>query len=354
MALPPNVFVHEFITGGGWPSAELPDDLVMEAMAMLWALLADFRKWGNVQTTIMLDPRFENKIPGLDRKTLPADEVILIEPGQHEAIFSTQIRRSDAVLVLAPETDGILARLTGIVEAAGNLLLGSNSTAVATTADKTACYQCFQKAGLPTPHTRLTNFASAPQVAEELGFPLVTKPLDGVGCAGVCLVMGPSELAGALNLVRKATSHNQILLQTFVSGIHASVSLLITQDRALPLSLNGQEVRSGRPFTYCGGVIPLDHPMAGRAFELSRNAVQQVPGLRGYVGVDLVLTQDEAWLIEVNPRITTSYVGLRQVLSINLAKAIWDACCWGVLPEKTSIFGQVAFIKRDPNTWLIG
>lgn len=321
---------------------------------MLWALLADFRKWGEVHSTIMLDPRCENKIPGLDRRTLPADEVILIEPGEHDVVFFNQVRRADAVLILAPETDGTLSRLTRIVEAAGNLLLGSNSTAVATTGDKAACYHCFQKAGLPTPHTRLTNFASAPRVAEELGFPLVTKPLDGVGCAGVCLVKDPSDLAGALNLVRKETSHKQILLQTFVSGIHASVSLLVTRDRALPLSLNGQEVRPGRPFTYRGGVIPLVHPMAGRALELSRLAVGQVPGLRGYVGVDLVLTQDEALLIEINPRITTSYVGLRQVLSINLARAIWDACCWGVLPEKASIFGQVSFIKRDPSTWNIG
>ena len=70
--------------------------------------------------------------------------------------------------------------------------------------------------------------------------------------------------------------------------------------------------------------------------------------------MDLILTQDAAWLIEINPRITTSYVGLRQVVSINLANAIWNACRWGVMPEKTSILGQVAFAKHDPSTWHIG
>jgi predicted ATP-grasp superfamily ATP-dependent carboligase len=353
MANPPNVFVYEFITGGGWPSDELPDDLAMEAMAMLWALLADFRKWGAVHTTILFDLRLVGRIPGLSRENLPADEVILVKPGQHEAVFSNQVRRSDAALVLAPETDGGLARLTGIVEAAGILLLGSSSAAVAATGDKAACYQSFQRAGLPTPQTRLTSFGSAPRVAEELGFPLVTKPLDGVGCEGVCLAMGPSELDEALSLTRKATRHNQILLQTFVSGIHASVSLLVTQGRALPLSLNGQEIRPGSPFTYCGGVIPLVHPLARRAFELARLAVRQVPGLGGYVGVDLILAPDEAWLIEINPRITTSYVALRRVLSINLARAIWNACNQGLLPEKISIFGQAAFAKLDPATWQI-
>jgi predicted ATP-grasp superfamily ATP-dependent carboligase len=354
MALPPNIFIYEYITGGGWPSAEAPKELMMEALAMLWALLVDFGKWGKVHTTIMLDQRFENTIAGLNRNTLPADEIIMVEPGQHEAIFSTQVRRSEAALILAPETDGVLARLAGIVEAAEILLLGSSAAAVAVTGDKAACYQAFKKAGLPTPQTRVTDFTAAPRLAAELGFPLVTKPLDGVGCEGVCLAREPSGLALALNLTRKATRHDQILLQTFVSGIHASVSLLVTQERALSISLNGQDVRSGSPFNYCGGVIPLDHPRAELAYELSRQAVLLVPGLRGYVGVDLVLSPNGAWLIEINPRITTSYVGLRRVLSINLAKAIWDACSSGVLPEKTAIFGQVKFSKGDPGTWHIG
>jgi predicted ATP-grasp superfamily ATP-dependent carboligase len=51
-----------------------------------------------------------------------------------------------------------------------------------------------------------------------------------------------------------------------------------------------------------------------------------VPGLLGYVGVDLVLgdaadgSQDYA--IEINPRLTTSYVGLRQLAEFNLAEAM--------------------------------
>jgi predicted ATP-grasp superfamily ATP-dependent carboligase len=353
MALPPNVLIYEFITGGGWPTEELPNDLCMEAVAMLWALLDDFRKWGEVHTTIVFDPRFEKIIPGLNRKTLPADEIILVEPGQYEGVFSRQVRRSDAVLVIAPETDGVLSGLSNEVEAAGKLLLGSSSAAVAITGDKSFCHQIFQNAGLPTPQTRQVTFATALRAAEELGFPLVTKPLDGVGCEGVCLAMGPSDLADALNLARKATRRDQILLQTYVNGIHASVSMLVTQDGARPLCLNGQEIRPGIPFTYSGGVIPLVHSQADRAFEMACQAVKQVPGLHGYVGVDLVLTPDEAWLIEINPRITTSYFGLRRVLSINLAKAIWDACCTDVLPERTAISGQVRFTKSDPSTWKI-
>jgi len=54
--------------------------------------------------------------------------------------------------------------------------------------------------------------------------------------------------------------------------------------------------------------------------------MEAVPGLRGYVGVDLVLGPNddgnEDWVIEINPRLTTSYIGLRVVAKANLAEAM--------------------------------
>ena len=74
------------------------------------------------------------------------------------------------------------------------------------------------------------------------------------------------------------------------------------------------------------------HPRRAEACELAQRAVALVPGLRGYVGVDLVLGEETCWLIEINPRVTTSYVGLRRVVGLNMAAAIWRACRDGSLP----------------------
>src|SRR5262249_43040605 len=73
-----------------------------------------------------------------------------------------------------------------------------------------------------------------------------------------------------------------------------------------------------------GGYVPLPSPLADRAVRLSRPAVECVPGLLGYVGVDLVLGDaadgSQDWLIELNPRLTTSYIGLRALARTNLAE----------------------------------
>jgi predicted ATP-grasp superfamily ATP-dependent carboligase len=127
--------------------------------------------------------------------------------------------------------------------------------------------------------------------------------------------------------------------------VHASVSLLSNGQEALALSLNKQKMQVGASFTYCGGRIPLQHPQAQRAISLARQAVSLIPGLRGYVGVDLIMTADECYVLEINPRLTTSYVGLRQIVDLNLAASIWDCCLAGRLPQAPKVTGSVSFRK---------
>jgi predicted ATP-grasp superfamily ATP-dependent carboligase len=66
--------------------------------------------------------------------------------------------------------------------------------------------------------------------------------------------------------------------------------------------------------------------LAERAMRLGQRTVAALTGLRGYVGVDLVLGDaadgSRDWVIEVNPRLTTSYVGLRALARTNLADAL--------------------------------
>ena len=97
-----------------------------------------------------------------------------------------------------------------------------------------------------------------------------------------------------------------------------------------------------RAFSYHGGATPLDHPVAERAAEQAVRTCEAIPGLRGYVGVDLVLTKSEAVVIEVNPRLTTAYLGVRSALAENVA-AMAIAACAGRLPEPSPARRSVRF-----------
>ena len=49
-----------------------------------------------------------------------------------------------------------------------------------------------------------------------------------------------------------------------------------------------------------------------------------LPGLWGYVGVDLVMTDRGPVVLEVNPRLTTSYCGLGRALGTSVAAMVLD------------------------------
>jgi hypothetical protein len=94
----------------------------------------------------------------------------------------------------------------------------------------------------------------------------------------------------------------------------------------VPLTPCKQRVSEDGQLRYQGGELPLAAGLGQRAVALADRVLAALPDARGYVGVDLVLGRDpggaEDFVVEVNPRLTTSYVGLRAAATSNLAEAM--------------------------------
>jgi predicted ATP-grasp superfamily ATP-dependent carboligase len=264
---------------------------------------------------------------------------------------------SDAVWLVAPETGGCLEEAARRVERRGKRLLGPGSEAIGVAADKAGLAARFGSAGVPYPYTvrlppataRLRLGATPGMVAEALGgmeFPLVVKPRRGAGSEGVRWFADlPTMLAAIGNQALMADA----LAQEYVVGTPLSVSLLVDGPRILVLAVNSQELRFEADggigtFPYRGGITPFDHPEASLAAAAAVRACQSVPGLGGYIGVDLVLGPRGAVVIEINPRLTTAYLGVRRSVDGNVA-AMAIAACSGVLPDRVDITRRVRFTE---------
>lgn len=179
---------------------------------------------------------------------------------------------------------------------------------------------------------------------------LILKPRFGVDCENIKIIKSKKDIDDLENI----ESGSRYVIQEFIEGPVTSVSLISDGKNAIPISLNKQVVEiDENGGKYIGGELPFDHPLKEKAFDLAKLACEYVPGIKGFVGVDIIINEDEneVYLIEINSRFTTSYVGLQKVADFNIAKTTIDLLDEKItideVLDKISFNGKISFLKDD-------
>jgi predicted ATP-grasp superfamily ATP-dependent carboligase len=241
-----------------------------------------------------------------------------------------------------------------LTEQTGKSSLNCESHAIGKASDKTVLYEVLQNLGV-SPKTMILSvdhgLAKIKEIIKkELGYPLVIKPADGVGCKGLSLVNQEIKLASAVAKINAESTCKRFIAQEFIRGEAASVIVLSTGKKAKAISLNKQNIILASPdesSSYEGGVVPFEHWLKQEAFKIAEKVTEAFSDLKGYVGVDFVLTEHKSFVVDVNPRLTTSYVGLRKVAQFNVAEALVNAVLKGKLPAKLENEGFACFSKVE-------
>ncbi len=297
------VFVFEYVTGGGFAGREMVSSLMAEGDLMLAAVVRDLLAVDGVALSLCRDRR-------LDMPYLRAD-VEWVDHDWRDAWLRC-MDDADAVLPIAPETDGLLEALCREVEQAGKILLNSRPRAVAVAASKQATFECLAAAGVPVVTTWQADRAPCRAAST-----VIVKPDMGAGCQGIRLLAGERALDDFLT---QQTDLSKWLIQPYVHGVPASLSLMVGDDCLCLLGTNRQrfaQIDDG--FVLLGCVVNGMIESAEALFPLAQRLCRAMPGLWGYVGVDLMLTEAGPVVLEVNPRLTTSYVGLSRSVGRNVA-----------------------------------
>jgi len=221
------------------------------------------------------------------------------------------VRQCDGVWPIAPESDGILAGLSARARELGRFVLASREDALAITASKQATADHLARCGIRTCPTFPLD--DPPKGA---GKGWVVKPDDGVGAGDTHLI----EDEAGLDFWREARGGAGFVLQPFLNGPALSLSLLAQEGVGWLLSCNRQyvEVVHGA-FRFDGVTTSGAEERRADLAPLARRIAASLPGLWGYVGVDLIDTRSGPIVLEINPRLTTSYVGLKESLGLNVA-----------------------------------
>lgn len=306
-----------------------------EGQAMLLAIAADLAAIDDVAVTVAICESAGHDLPSLAGVDFVCvgDIEGLDEGGIVKALLSHG-SFSD-VLPIAPEIDDVLATLVREFRALGQHVIAACDATMQLGSDKWQLSQFLQQHQIPTIATAL----ACDHVAD-VSNRYVTKPKDGAGCEGVRRMK-----AAELNALKALSPPNgNIIVQPFIAGQSYSVGLLGRGVNQLPLILpvatQHVEWIDDRP-QYRGGSVPTELS-PDNEFRLQKLLTQLLNCITvdcGYVGIDLLQPDnpnDGDWLIvELNPRLCTSYIGYRAASKSNLAAYLLGICDHVLLGWKT-------------------
>lgn len=325
------IFAYEFITGGGLARQPLPVSLAREGDLMARALARDLGDVPGVEVWMSRDTRLA-PLPG----------VRTLRPGREEeplAAYRRMIRGCDAAWPVAPETGGMLEALSRATLEGGKALLGSRPAAVAVAASKRATTQALAARGIAA----VPAFRDGEALPDITG-PWVVKPDDGAGSTDTYLW---PDRAGATEWL--AARGAGFIAQPWIEGDALSLSALFADGAARLLSVNRQHLSLSDWRVALEALTVNAMPDTdGRFARVATGVAQSLPGLWGYAGIDLLDTPSGPVVVEVNPRLTTSWCALREALGRNPAALVLELQVTGRLPELPAATTRCVEIPVEP------
>lgn len=274
---------------------------------MLQALLTELKALPDLQATLMLDARCEIT-------ELPADTrlIRLSASDDYRAILSALLDHCDVFWPIAPEADRILADIKRLADHHGKPTVLPDIQTIELCTDKLATFRQLQACGLPV----IATFSAALAPVGEGA--VVIKPRDGVGC-DACHVLADGRMLD--DFLDMLSDKQQFIVQPYVDGDTLSLSCLFRDGRGELLCVNRQHlhIHDGR-IGLAGCTVNVEPDRDGRYRQLVERIGAALPGLFGYIGIDIIATPSQGpVIVEINPRLTTSYAGIGAALGINVA-----------------------------------
>ncbi len=355
MSMNESILVFEYFTASG----QMDKSISSEAEALLYALLddlADFKVSLLVNSAYSyIADKYDNVCP-------------IIVDGCVEDYLKDNLDGFKKAIYIAAENDNHLYNIAQILEDKNVLIYNSSSGSCLKTSDK---YLLYEEIYGVVPQPLSNKFKIDPKgywkrAVENLykqwhaedplnKLKLVIKPINGVDCENIVILEDIDELSYDLEKIFPPQS--RILVQEYIEGEDVSVSLLVHNRKAVPLSINKQfiEIKNDQK-CYLGGMLPYETEFKEEILKTAVKACEALEGLEGFVGVDLRVNHEDndpynVYLIEINSRFTTPYVGLQKISNINIAKTIIELAdektTIDEIKNKLSLNGSVEFIKNN-------
>lgn len=227
------------------------------------------------------------------------------------------LSRATAVLLEQDGVDGILTYADYALEETAELaqMLGLRYTdvdSVRASRDKQLQRKLFTDAGVPSPQSRpADSLQEARRVAVEIGYPVVFKPRNLGGSAGVLKVASEAEASAAYDEASQAGGFGYervdgILVEEMLIGPEISVETATTRGQTEIVAVTRKQTGFAPLFIETGHMVSADDSLtedSGEVAEVTRAAIASLNLTEGVCHVELILTESGPKVVEVNARL---------------------------------------------------
>lgn len=277
----------------------------LEGLGMLQAVASDFARLSDIEVEVIWDS-------ALGPCQVDRVRAVGCTPDAFRSTAASVLGRCDAAFVIAPESNGILAdhcRLVGESEARW---LGCTEGTIELCADKLRLAERLEQCCVPTVPTS--------EPTQPVTWPIVLKPRFGAGCEDTFLIRNESEYFESVRMHPGI----EFIQQPYVGAESCSVAAILSAAGMVSLPCVWQRIEEvDRQLRYAGGCLEPTSSQCTIPDSLVRSVLDAAGIDNGWIGIDFMLPHGrEPLVVDVNPRLTTSYAAYRAATKMNLASLI--------------------------------
>ena len=299
-----DILIYEHILG-----EELSNDssqlIINEAKLIIKALVEDFSELYPQSKISLLVNKNNKKILG---------NINLVYMDYSKDLVKNILlnhKKNRRILILAPEEKDLLYRIVKSLEKKDLILLNCNSKFLKTTSCKILTHKKFSISN------KYVNpvYANYKEIPPEQS--IVAKIKDGIGAEKLYIFKNQVDLKN--NECKLSDNH---VFQKYISGDVIGINIFSDSNSLKILSINKQIYKFSSKHE-----IFLDKIIMGQFNNLIKdlkifvnNIIEHFDGHYGFFGIDAILENNgNIVFLEINPRLTTSYAGLKKTLGFNPA-----------------------------------